>query len=180
MEEFIASWLSEDRVRMQALAHAATLELPDWCLAGGFVRNLVWDKLHAYAQATPLNDIDLIYFDPVDASRETDLRYETRLRESSPLPWSVKNQARMHVHNADPPYRSTADAMSHWVETETAIGVRLLADGRLEIVAPLGLLSLIAGRITLNAGRPKPDEFRRRIEEKRWLELWPSLKVERV
>lgn len=56
----IKNWLSSDPERMEALSIAARLELPDWCLAAGFLRNLVWDKLHGFSSATALNDIDLI------------------------------------------------------------------------------------------------------------------------
>ncbi len=73
-------------------------------LAAGFVRNLVWDRLHGLV-ATPFTDIDVIYFDPADLSRETENRYEAELRILAPeYPWSVKNQARMHLRNGDKPY----------------------------------------------------------------------------
>ena len=52
-------WLTNDPARMAALTIAAAQELPDWCLAAGFVRNLVWDKLHDFSSSTPLNDIDV-------------------------------------------------------------------------------------------------------------------------
>ena len=84
------------------------LGLPDCWTGAGFVRNLVWDRLHGYAEATPLNDIDVLYFDPSDRSRATERALEARLRRALPgQPWSVRNQARMHRRNADAPYRST-------------------------------------------------------------------------
>nr|WP_300309440.1 nucleotidyltransferase family protein [Halomonas sp.] len=176
MEEQFLIWLKADAQRLAALERASELRLRDWCLAAGFVRNLVWDRLHEYAQSTPLDDIDLVYFDPQDSSPERDRMLEARLREVSDLPWSVKNQARMHVRNADAPYVSTADAMSFWVEVETAIGVRLVGKRReLEFVAPLGLEALFAGSVTLNRKRPKPDAFKARIETKGWLKKWPRL-----
>lgn len=55
---------------MEALSIASTLELSEWCLAAGFVRNLVWDRLHGFGCATDLNDIDLINFDPHNASEK--------------------------------------------------------------------------------------------------------------
>lgn len=64
----IEQWLANDEKRMQALRIAASYNLPDWWLAAGFVRNLVWDQLHGYAQPTPLNDLDLIYFCTADTS----------------------------------------------------------------------------------------------------------------
>ncbi|MDN3552018.1 nucleotidyltransferase family protein [Halomonas almeriensis] len=162
---------------MAALEAARDLALPDWCLAAGFVRNLVWDRLHDFSAPTPLNDLDLIYFEPAVTNAARDRELQARLGESLALPWSVKNQARMHERNHDASYRSTADAMRHWVEVETAIGARLDAKGRVVLVAPLGLEPLFAGTITLNPERPRPRAFRHRLEAKGWQQTWPRLRV---
>lgn len=156
---------------------ASKLNLPDWCLAAGFVRNLVWDKIHDYTVSTKLSDIDLIYFDPINDSAVKDLEIEEYLKSRSNLPWSVKNQARMHLKNGDQPYRSTSDAMRYWVEVETAIGVKLSSAGGIELIAPFGLEALMTNTITMNNERPKPDIFKQRISSKKWLEQWPKLRV---
>ncbi len=48
----LIDWISQDRARMQALEWAAQCaaihSMPQWYLAAGFVRNLVWDRLHGY------------------------------------------------------------------------------------------------------------------------------------
>lgn len=173
----IKKWMSEDPMRMQALSTASTLGLSDWCLAAGFVRNLAWDKLHGYSSATALNDIDLICFDPDNTSEQTDKDLEQRLKAISDFPWSVKNQARMHTRNSDSPYASTEDAMSYWVEVETAVGATLNESDDIEIVAPFGVDVLFDYTITPNSKRPKPEVFAQRLKEKRWLELWPDLVV---
>lgn len=171
----IAIWLQADERRMACLRAVASLNLPDWCIAAGFVRNLVWDRLHGYEDASPLNDVDVLYFDPRDQSEERDRAFEVRLSTLQDMPWSVKNQARMHVRNRDEAYRDTMDAMSYWPEVETAVGARLDGEGRLELVAPFGLASLMAGTVTMNPRRPKPEAFRERVEAKRWLQRWPKL-----
>lgn len=176
-QEILRRWVFEDALRMEALAIARSLDLPDWCLAAGFVRNLVWDRLHGFARSTDLNDIDLVYFDPRETAEAKDHALERRLRGFSELPWSVKNQARMHKRNADRAYASTADAMSYWVEMETAVGVALSDDGEIKIVAPFGIDPLFQYTITPNSQRIKPLQFAQRIREKRWLEIWPRLVV---
>jgi hypothetical protein len=45
-ENLIKDWIKKDLERMGALQTASTLQLNDWCIAAGFVRNMVWDKLH--------------------------------------------------------------------------------------------------------------------------------------
>lgn len=176
-ESRIKRWIMGDPLRMRALSTASSLDLPDWCLAAGFVRNLVWDKVHGFSSLTALNDIDLIYFDPADISEGRDRQLEQRLTSVLDLPWSVKNQARMHRRNGDKPYKSTSDAMSYWVEVETAVGASFNDSGEVVLVSPFGCDPLFKFTITINAKRPKPQDFNDRISAKRWLEIWPKLVV---
>jgi len=162
----IKQWIAEDSERMRALSIAANLGLPDWCLAAGFVRNLVWDKVHDFPSLTQLNDIDLIYFDPSDDRKDKDREIEKKLNDTSSFPWSVKNQARMHKRNFDNPYTSTSDAMSYWVEVETAVGAALNDSGEIVLVSPFGFESLFKYTITINAKRPKPKAFANRMSSK--------------
>ncbi|MCK0746800.1 nucleotidyltransferase family protein [Chromohalobacter nigrandesensis] len=176
-EAQIKEWLASDPMRMEALAIASEQKLPEWCIAAGFVRNLVWDNLHGLSSATDLNDVDLIYYDPRDCSESRDREIENDLKSVSTLPWSVKNQARMHERNSDTPYISTKDAMSFWVEMETAVGAALDEGGEITIVAPFDVERLFDFTITLNSKRPKRTDFEARIKSKRWLEIWPKLVV---
>ncbi|TEU29439.1 nucleotidyltransferase family protein [Alkanindiges illinoisensis] len=168
---------------MQILQIAADFcrknHLNDWCLAAGFVRNLVWDHLHNYTDATALNDIDLIYFNSANTLEDIDLKFEQELKQLMDINWSVKNQARMHTRNHDLPYKNIAEAMSYWPEVETAVGV-YLSENEIRVVAPFGLKSLFEGTISLNPKRPKPEIFYQRIQQKRWLEKWPELQIRKM
>ncbi|XID75323.1 nucleotidyltransferase family protein [Alkanindiges sp. WGS2144] len=179
-QEQLIQWLLNDHQRMQVLHQAADFcekyHLTDWCLAAGFVRNLVWDHLHGYLEVTALDDIDLIYFDRTHVASERDKALELTLWQQCDLNWSVKNQARMHTRNDDMPYKNTQDAMSYWPEVETAVGV-LIKQKKLKIIAPFGLTSLFSANVSLNLKRPKPEIFYQRIKQKRWLEQWPQLQI---
>lgn len=151
----------------------------DAWIGAGFVRNAVWDALHGYAEATPLADVDVLYFDGERLEPERDSAYERELAQQCPqTPWSVRNQARMHTRNADRPYLDCADALCHWAEVCTAVAVRLSGD-QLELLAPLGIDDLLGLRV-----RPterflsKPEIYRARLLAKNWLERWPKLQVE--
>ncbi|EPC5614296.1 nucleotidyltransferase family protein [Yersinia ruckeri] len=174
-QQQVIEWIQADNQRMTALRYARNLGLNQWCLAAGFVRNRVWDSLHNYHQATPLNDIDLVYFDRENCSAERDKWLESHLLTQSPLPWSVKNQARMHLRSGRPPYASTQDAISYWVEIETAIGVRLEQDDTLTLIAPFGLHALFDSTITFNPKNGDLATFHQRVAEKGWLIQWPNL-----
>ena len=180
--ERIIEWIRVDAWRMEALRQARALDLPDWWLAAGFVRNLVWDRLHGYSPSTPLNDVDLVYFDPayfdsVHAGKRADRKYEQRLQRASAPPWSVKNQARMHERHGHRPYESIEAALSVWVERETAVGVTLGDDDRLRLIAPFGVASLLAGRVTHNPGHGDREVFRHRVAAKGWQRRWPKLDI---
>ena len=162
---------------MRDLTLVQELELPNWCIAAGYVRNYVWDYLHHKAKPTPLNDVDVLYFDPNDLSEETEKRYEDLLKDQLiEYNWSLKNQARIHVRNHEKPYISIADAMKRWPETVTAVGIRL--DGNdIKVTAPHGLEDLFNLVIRRSPYFKDKDYFYTRIQSKKWLDHWPQLKI---
>ncbi len=172
----IIRWLRGDSRRMAMLRAVARLGLPDCWIGAGFVRNLVWDRLHGFSEPTPLNDVDVLYFDPSDRSRAAERALEARLRRAMPgVPWSVRNQARMHRRNNDAPYRSTAHALTCWAETPTAVAVGPRGT-RLALIAPFGTRDLMAATVRPTPRfRHKMAVYRRRMAGKNWQALWSAL-----
>ena len=165
---------------MECLRAVRALALPDWAIGAGFVRNAVWDRLQGYEGTTPLNDVDVLFFDPERTGRGFEQALEERLARALPgCPWSPRNQARMHRRNGDRPYRNTEDALRFWLETPTAVAVRLEDDDRLSVLAPFGLADLMAmvARPTA-AGRAKIDQYRARMAAKNWPATWPGVTVQ--
>jgi len=176
----LRSIIAADPVRMRVLHQVKELGLPDCWVAAGFVRSAVWDYLHQRADFTPLPDIDVIWFEARAAGRASDAGIEACLRYSDgSLDWSVKNLARMHLRNGDQPYKSAADAMSHWPETATAVGVRLGMGDEIEVAAPLGLDDLfnLIVRPTARFQSEKRQNYLNRIASKKWIETWPRLTI---
>lgn len=171
--------LRTDTARWQVLAQVAGLQLPDCWVGAGFVRNRVWDHLHARPHSPMSLDVDVLWFDPGCLDAEHDRRLEARLRTLDPsVNWSVKNQARMHARNGDAPYRDSADAMRYWPETATAVAVRRTAQDGCEVCAPLGLDDLFALvlRPTARYVSDKRAVYESRIASKGWLAAWPLLR----
>ncbi|WP_410770048.1 nucleotidyltransferase family protein [Fontibacillus sp. BL9] len=163
---------------MADLKAVASLGLPQGCIAAGYFRNFVWDVMHGYADRTPLHDVDVLYFDPECLDEGMEKRLDAQLKERIPnRDWSVKNQARMHRKNDEPPYRSVADAMLHWPETATAVGASLNEGGDIEIVAPFGLDDLLGLLVRQSPYFRDRSIFEQRIREKEWLRIWPQLTV---
>jgi hypothetical protein len=179
LETRLTERLLADPLRVRLLEALRTLALPDAWIGAGFVRDAVWDDLHARPPSPPAGDVDVVWFDARRRAPGRDRVLERRLCALAMADWSVRNQARMHTGNGDAPYRDVGDAVRFWPETATAVAVRLRADGGLEVVAPYGLDDLFAGLI-----RPTPrfcGEKRAivatRMSGKRWLERWPLLRV---
>lgn len=169
----LASLIENDDMRMAALEVVSQLDLEDCYIAAGFLRNLYWDFLHN--KDTPLNDIDVIFFDVSDNDQTKEKAAETTLISQCPqYNWQVRNQAFMHLKNGDKPYKNSCHAMSYWPEKETAIAARLL-NQHIEIISPFELTSLYGGFITHN---PKRDRaiFLNRIQSKGWQLQWPKLR----
>src|SRR5215470_8208473 len=107
----VAAFIVADPWRRAVLEAVRRQRLPDWAVGAGFIRSAVWDTLHGHAEPTPLADVDVLFFDAADVSRESETSIEAALAEALPnIPRSAKNQARMHLRNGDAPYADTADA----------------------------------------------------------------------
>lgn len=165
---------------MSILKTLEKLKLNDAWIAAGLIRNKVWDFLHN--KHTPINDIDVIFFDRNDTSLNTEKMLEKKLTTLMPeQPWSVKNQARMHLKNDFECFNSSYDGVAHFPETPTAIAVKLL-NNELKIMAPYGLIDLFNKKV-------KPTPYFKsdcklhaiycdRMNKKRWPDIWTDLSIE--
>lgn len=176
--------MAGDPWRMAVLRTVRALDLPDCWVAAGFVRTCVWDSLHGHTRPTALGDVDVVYFDAADTDPATDKAHDRGLAGLWPagrpaVPWEVKNQARMHRRHGDAPYADTSDALCHWLETPTAVAVRMDASGALALLAPLGLGDLFAMRLapTPYALEHRLTDYRARVAGKPWAKQWPRLKI---
>lgn len=181
-EASVISMIKEDEWMMEILLTAKSLDLPDWWICAGFIRSKIWDTLHNFNVRTQLPDVDVIYFDPLSIEDVVEKELEERLQSLMPfIPWSVKNQARMHIKNDISPYSSSVDAISKFPETATALGVKLDHKDNLILATPCGLTDVV--NLTV---RPTPffiqskkriDIYENRIAKKKWQDTWNHLKI---
>ena len=168
----------------RALVAARSLELPEWCIGAGALRNAVWDALHGHRVSARPADIDVAYFDPGDISQEHDDALQGQLALLEPdLPWEVTNQAGVHLwfeqvfgHPVEP-LESLEQAVASWPETATSVAVTLTADGELHIIAPVGLGDLFGMVVRRNPRRVSVETYEKRTADKRYVERWPSVRV---
>ena len=182
--ERLRGMVSQSAWLMRALRAVRSVGLPDWVIGSGAIRNLVWDELHGFAQPTPLNDVDVAFFDPSDVTRGRDAAIERDLARLLPgVPWEVTNQAGVHLWyeaKFGHPIRaltSIEDALAHWPETATSVGVSLAPDDSVRVIAPLGLDDLLGLVLRRNPAQVSAEFFRERVASKRIRETWPKVVV---
>jgi hypothetical protein len=97
------------------------------------------------------------------------------------VPWSVKNQARMHVINNIPPYTSSEDAISKFPETATALGVKLDKANNLVLTAPCGIEDVLNLEVKPTPFFTETKElaaiYEQRLMKKKWKAIWHKVKV---
>ena len=166
-----------DPLMMELLVAARSLNLPDWAVGGGTIRSLVWDVLHGHSEHTKAADVDVLYFDPNDISKDTELAAEEKLTALVPeVDWDVKNQARVHLWRPIRPSTSSLDGLLTWSEPATAVALRLLDNDDIEILAPYGLDDLFDMVFRPTVHIPF-DEYLDRVEKKALHRRFPRVKV---
>ena len=159
------------------------ISLPDCWLAAGAVAQTVWNSKLGKPHDYGLRDIDLVYFDDTNLTREGEDAEAERLRglfPDMPVNLDVKNEARVHLWYAErfgktiAPYQSCKDAIKTFPTTATAFGVRC-ADGQFQVFAPYGLSDVLGLRIVANKKQITEEVYLAKTS--RWRELWPELEI---
>jgi hypothetical protein len=182
LENKLTELISASTYHMEVMRAVRQLDLPDCWIGAGFVRNHIWDHLHGYTDITPLNDIDVIYFDPDNISKDIEKEYDAALENIlSGRPWSVKNQARMWQVYGNEPYTSTEDGLRNWTEKATAVAVRLNNQDDIEVLAPFGLKENFDMTITPTPrSLSYPEQYNQRLDKKSWQKTWPKVEITRL
>lgn len=183
-KEQLASMIRQDSYRFDILKVVRNVPDQELWVAGGFVRNLVWDNLHGFKHRSELGDVDVFFFDNIKLHKDDESTIRFKLLEYLPnVNWSVKNQACMHLHDNNNPYSSLSDALTKFPETASAIAVRLNEKNKIEVLAPLGLTDLFELKV-----RPTPigktnkltyQRYLFRQKEKNWKKIWNRLDIEK-
>jgi uncharacterized protein len=154
----------------------AQLHLPDWWLAGGAVRNTVWQAILGENCQLVINDFDIAFFD-ITGDRAQELAAKAALSEQFPdYKFDVKNQASFaRWRTGRRPYHSTEDGVADWLHTATAVGVRLDQQRQWQFFTPYGLSDLLQGVV-----RPTPAHVHNPDAERKaasFMERCPALRL---
>jgi hypothetical protein len=177
LQQRLNAILEASSSRIEVL-RAVREERPDAVIAGGFIRDPVWDTLSGFKVPTESGDVDVLYFD-IASDRDAEADLTARLRVRAPnINWQVRNQARVQNGSPGAPM-CLVQALQEAPETVSSIGVRLLGNDCLEVLAPCGLEDLFRMIV-----RPRPgasthelERFAHRRSEKRWSEVWRDVVI---
>ncbi len=177
--------VASDPLIAATLIRARDLALPDWLVVSGAVYQTVWNRLTGRPSGHGLKDIDLVWFDADDLSFEAEDRTIARVGAifaDWPVPVEARNQARVHLwfeRRFGAPYAplsSSAEALGRYASVCHAVGLRMEADGRIDVYAPFGLDDVFALRIRPN--RVLDNAATHAAKAARMAALWPELTVE--
>ncbi|RWS44374.1 nucleotidyltransferase family protein [Bacillus mycoides] len=178
----IIQLIQNDPWMMNVLQMAKSLGLPDWWICAGFVRSKIWDTLHNFEVRTATPDVDVIYFNQLHKDETYEQSLEMKLLNiDTTIPWSVKNQARMHVVNNMPPSSSSVDAISKFPETATALGVTLDEQNNVILTAPCGIEDVLSLQVKPTSHFLETKErihmYKKRVMKKNWQSKWPNITI---
>lgn len=179
--------LSQNPILNEILTRFDEVNLPNAYLVAGCVSQTIWNITLGRTPNENLSDIDIIYFDDIDLSGESEEHHENRLRslfESVLAPHNlqldVKNEARVHLWYRSkfgfdiPPYTSAHQAIQCFHSTAACIGVRTI-DAVFDYYAPYGTDDLFA--LTARANKTQITQDVYEAKTARWSKAWPELTI---
>lgn len=175
------AWGALQRARAAQAAGA----LPTWRIVSGALYNAVWNAMDGQPSGYGVKDVDVFYHDASDLSWEAEdavIRAAAPYFEELGAPVEIRNQARVHLWYAArfgrpcPAYRSMEEAIAHFASRAHCVGLRLEADGRLDLCAPFGLAEIFERRVAPN--RVLENAETHHAKGARCQALWPATILE--
>ncbi|MTI31147.1 nucleotidyltransferase family protein [Xanthovirga aplysinae] len=160
------------------------LEIEDCYIGAGAIAQTVWNELTNRPVDYGIEDIDIIYHNPLKVKEEDEEKILQYLNESLgeyPYRLDVKNEARVHLWYREKfgydiaPYKSVESAINTWPTTATSLGVRKLSEKSWEIYAPFGLKDVFNLKIRANNRQITQNIYNKKVEK--WIKKWPELDV---
>lgn len=139
---------------MKILNYIEELKLPNFYIAAGSVFQTIWNYLDNKPLTNDIKDIDVIYYDSNNLTKEDEKKLEDKIIEhfnklGMNYEFDVHNEARMHLwkkenenKNVDQ-YINSEDAIDKWIATVHAIGITK-KNNTIKVYAPYGLSDIFS------------------------------------
>ncbi len=184
--EMFIKIIKQNRDLMIILHYIEELKLPNYYIAAGSVFQTIWN----YYDNKPLNygikDIDIIYYDSDNLSKDTELDLENKIINHFKnldlnYDFDVHNEARMHLWKKENEnkninqYKNSEDAIDQWIATVHAIGVTK-ENNNIKVYAPYGLSDIFSKTIRpIKHKANSKDLYKRKV--KSWKERFNDLNI---
>ncbi|MEH7309111.1 nucleotidyltransferase family protein, partial [Neobacillus drentensis] len=157
---------------------------PDYYIGAGCITNTVWNYLSGFPLNYGISDVDVVYYDREDLSRDSEYKYKEELvckLGNFPFKLDVKNEAGVHLWYEKKfgfsikPYKSLETAIDSWPTTATSLGIRKEKTGSYKIYAPYKLDDLFSMIVRPNKLMVNREIFEKKVDK--WKEKWPDLTI---
>jgi len=179
----LESILKQSPLIQMALGCADELNMPNWYLGAGCVAQTVWNYLCGRELTLHINDLDLVYFDQNNLSKESESLYideARKLLKNIRIKIDIKNQASVYLWYEDyfgysiSPYQSIEEAINTWPTTATCVAVKYVGDNFI-VYTPYGLNDLFGMTVRPNKTQITQEIYMNKVA--RWKDCWPKLKI---
>ncbi len=180
---FLSDVLLANAALVATLRVLDEIGLPGGYVAGGAIPQIAWNHAHGFDPNHGIDDFDVVYFDPVDASAEREMEWQRAIERrlpTAPVRIEVVNEARTHLWYGNPfgremvPYSCTEAAIATFPTTASAVGVRRIRDD-FDVYAPHGLGDLLGLTVRANKVLVEREVYERKC--RRWRRVWPMLTI---
>lgn len=175
--------LKRNELVAEVLKRSASLGVESWAFGAGFIQQSIFNLLHGKPVLEGIKDIDWVYFDSENLSEESEAQVIALVKKAMsdiPIPFDVKNQARVHLWYKNKfgydiqPYSSLEHAISTWPTTSTAIAVT--GNGaQFQVIAPFGFSDLMTMTIRPNKKQITKEIYLAKLA--RWQRYWPQART---
>jgi hypothetical protein len=149
--------------------------LKDCYLTAGCLFQTLWNQSSGRAADWGVKDYDVFYFDDSDlswCSEDEVIRRVAAETADIPITVDVKNQARVHLWYAErfggdyPQLKSSQDGIDRYLVSCTCVGIEVQSG---KVYTPDGLHDLARGVLRMNLRNPRPNLFRQKAEDYRYV-----------
>ena len=183
---FLIKVIKKNKELMEILEYLRKIDLPNFYIAAGCVFQTIWNYLDNKPLNDKVKDIDIIYYDNSDLSKESELAIEKKISQhfnNMDYKFDVHNEARMHLwkeeheHVIIDPYKNSEDAISRWLATLHAIGITL-KNNKIKVYAPYGFNDIYSRTVRpiKHAGNNK-EKYDKKAQS--WKSRFENIKIVR-
>lgn len=175
LERKLITMLKGQKWLVEVLDNAQKLNLKNWYISGGTIRNNVWDIISFGKPIHQTLDIDLIFFDKQMTPEDLAKKKKTISKKVPIYSWEIRNMALLPEA-----YESMKEACSDWFcETASSIGITKNQNDEIEILHTNTSLTDLFEMIVRPSAIKHIESglFHERYTKKLWLENWPKLRI---